>query len=73
MRVLTVDDQEARRLTGPDANRAQLAIAMALLTKGMAAALEMKNKKLLFLNSSSKEHCLEVSNWADKLFAAEGA
>ena len=72
MRVLAADDQEARRLTILDANRAQLAIAMALLTKGMPTALEMKNKKLLFLKSSNKDHYVEVSNWADKLFAAEG-
>lgn len=72
MRVLAADDKEAQRLTMPDANRAQLAIAMALLTKGIPAAIEMKNKKLQFLKSSNKDHYLEVSNWADKLFAAEG-
>jgi len=73
MRVLAADDKEARRLTILDVNRAQLAIAMALLIKGMPTAVEMKNKKLLFLKSSNKDHYLEVSNWADKLFAAEGA
>lgn len=72
MRVLAADDKEARRLTILDANRAQLAIAMALLTKGIPAAIEMKNKKLQFLKSSNMDHYLEVSNWADKLFAAEG-
>lgn len=72
MRMLAADDQEARRLTGPDANRAQTAIAMALLMKGIPAAIEMKNKKLQFLKSSNKDDYLEVSNWADKLFAAEG-
>ena len=71
MRVLAADDQEAQRLTMLDGNRAKLAIAMALLTKGIPAALEMKNKKLFFLKSSNKDHYLEVSNWADKLFAAE--
>jgi len=73
MRTLAADDQEARRLTILDGNRAKLAIAMALVTKGIPTALEMKNRKLLFLNSSNKEHYLEVSNWADKLFTAEGA
>lgn len=73
MRVLAGDDEEARRLTILDANRAQLAIAMTLLTKGVAAALEMKNNKLAFLRSSNQDHYVEVSNWADKLFAAEGA
>jgi len=72
LRVLSADDQEARCLTILDANRAKLAIAMTLITNGVNAALEMKNKKLLFLKSSNKDHYLEVSNWAEKLFAAEG-
>jgi len=72
MRVLAADDREARRLTILDANRAQTAIAITLLTKRIPTALEMKNKKLLFLKSSNKDHYLEVSNWAEKLFAAEG-
>jgi len=68
MRVLAADDQEARRLTVLDTSRAKLAIAMALQTEGVGAALDMKNSKLAFLKASNNDHYTEVSNWADKLF-----
>ena len=71
MRVLAADDQEAKRLTVLDTNRAKLAIAMALQTEGVGAALDMKNRKLAFLKSSNNDHDTDVSNWANKLFATE--
>jgi hypothetical protein len=71
MRVLAADDQEAKRLTVLDTNRAKLAIAMALQTEGVGAALDMKNRKLAFLKSSNNDHYTDVSNWANKLFATE--
>jgi len=69
MRVLAADDQEARRLTVLDTNRAKRAIAMTLQSEGVGAALDMKNSKLAFLRSSNNDHYIEVSNWANKLFA----
>jgi len=69
MRVLAADDQEARRLTVLDTKRAKCAIAMALQTEGVRAALDMKNSKLAFLKSSNNDHYIEVSKWANKLFA----
>jgi hypothetical protein len=72
MRVLNADDEEARRLTGPDDKRAKEAIAMALLTNGPTAAMEMKERKLAFLARSNKGGYTEVSKWADRLFATEG-
>jgi len=71
MRVLAADDQEAKRLTVLDTNGAKLAIAMALQTEGVGAALDMKNRKLAFLKSSNNDHYTDVSNWANKLFATE--
>jgi len=71
MRVLAADDQEAKRLTVLDTKRAKLAIAMALQTEGVGAALDMKNRKLAFLKSSNNDHYIDVSNWANKLFATE--
>jgi hypothetical protein len=68
MRVLAADNQEARRLTVLDTNRAKRAIAMFLETEGVAAALEMKNNKLAFLKSSNNDHYIEVLNWAKQTF-----
>lgn len=71
MRVLAADDEEARGLAGPDDQRAKGAIALALLTEGPASVHAIKNKKLAFLASSNRDRYVEVSRWADKLFAAE--
>ena len=74
MSLLEADDQGARDLARPDDKRAKEAIAMALLTLGLPAAIAMKDKKLAFLaSSSSKDAYDQVSKWASRLFAAEGA
>lgn len=65
MSVLEADNQEARRIAGPDDKRAKEAIAMALLTRSLPAAIAMRDKKLAsWRPSSSKDAYDQVSKWA---------
>lgn len=66
--LLSGDEALPTSYSGPDAARAERAIALAFLLHGEAAAREQTKMKLARLKGEGRA---EVEKWADRLFRAQ--